>query len=113
MQVVARDGEAAYTSMGDCFIKVFRQEGIGAFFKGSGMRVMRSSPQFGITLMSYEMLAKVVYGDDVDMKKLSPPTNAPIQPDDYRTAFGTNQRNLYNKMAFTDGMLGQLGGEGR
>ena len=30
--------------------------GLTAFFKGSGWRVIRSSPQFGITLFVYEQL---------------------------------------------------------
>ncbi|CAJ0880570.1 8112_t:CDS:2 [Entrophospora sp. SA101] len=33
-------------------------EGVGAFFKGGPARVFRSSPQFGTTLMVYELLQR-------------------------------------------------------
>lgn len=56
LQVVTREGEMAYHGFRDCTTKIYRAEGLGAFFKGSGMRVMRSSPQFGITLWAYEKL---------------------------------------------------------
>lgn len=35
---------------------VYKKEGFSAFWKGGGWRVMRSSPQFGITLLVYEKL---------------------------------------------------------
>lgn len=35
---------------------IYKNEGLTAFFKGSGWRVIRSSPQFGITLFVYEQL---------------------------------------------------------
>ena len=35
----------------DCAKKIYQQEGFQAFFKGATMRVLRSSPQFGITLL--------------------------------------------------------------
>jgi len=35
---------------------IYQNEGLSAFFKGSGWRVFRSSPQFGITLFVYENL---------------------------------------------------------
>ena len=37
---------------------IYQHEGILAFFKGSGWRVIRSSPQFGITLFAYDYLLK-------------------------------------------------------
>jgi solute carrier family 25 aspartate/glutamate transporter 12/13 len=36
--------------------KIFNQEGWTAFWKGGGWRVLRSSPQFGITLLVFESL---------------------------------------------------------
>lgn len=36
-----------------------KEEGISAFFKGSIARVFRSSPQFGFTLASYELLQRL------------------------------------------------------
>jgi solute carrier family 25 aspartate/glutamate transporter 12/13 len=35
---------------------IYNNEGVLAFFKGSGWRVIRSSPQFGITLFVYEYI---------------------------------------------------------
>jgi solute carrier family 25 aspartate/glutamate transporter 12/13 len=86
LQVVTRDGELAYTGIQDCATKVYKHEGFSAFFKGSGMRVFRSSPQFGITLLAYEKLAQF-FG----LSASAPPTNAPIDPRDYRTAFPVTQ----------------------
>ena len=37
---------------------ILKNEGWTAFFKGGGWRVFRSSPQFGITLLSFELLEK-------------------------------------------------------
>jgi hypothetical protein len=37
-----------------------REEGFAALFKGGPARVLRSSPQFGFTLLAYEELKKVV-----------------------------------------------------
>lgn len=36
-----------------------REEGMRALFKGGPARVLRSSPQFGFTLVAYEYLHKV------------------------------------------------------
>jgi solute carrier family 25 aspartate/glutamate transporter 12/13 len=36
-----------------------REEGFKALFKGGPARVVRSSPQFGFTLLAYEYLHKV------------------------------------------------------
>ncbi|TPP64513.1 Calcium-binding mitochondrial carrier protein Aralar1 [Fasciola gigantica] len=38
-------------------------EGGRAFLKGAGARVCRSSPQFGVTLLAYEMLQRFLYID--------------------------------------------------
>jgi hypothetical protein len=99
LQVVTRDGELAYSGISDCATKILKHEGPSAFFKGSGMRVFRSSPQFGITLLAYEKLASFFA-----LSAESPPTNAPIDPRDYRTAFPT--RNTIGKK--TDDIHGLL-----
>ena len=36
-----------------------REEGFKAFFKGGLARILRSSPQFGFTLVAYEYLQQV------------------------------------------------------
>lgn len=58
LQVEARKGQATYNGITDCFAKILKDEGPKAFFKGSLARVLRSSPQFGATLVAYEYLQK-------------------------------------------------------
>jgi solute carrier family 25 (mitochondrial aspartate/glutamate transporter), member 12/13 len=58
LQVEARKGEATYKGIVDCFRQVLKSEGPKAFFKGGPARVLRSSPQFGCTLASFEVLKK-------------------------------------------------------
>lgn len=56
LQVEARKGDVAYTSLRHCARTIFKEEGFKAFFKGGPARIMRSSPQFGFTLAGYEVL---------------------------------------------------------
>jgi len=56
LQVAARSGETTYSGIMDAFVKIMKEEGPRAFFKGGIARVMRSSPQFGVTLFAYEKL---------------------------------------------------------
>ena len=56
LQVEARKGQATYKGIVDCATKIMAEEGPRAFFKGSLARVLRSSPQFGATLVAYEYL---------------------------------------------------------
>ncbi|KRX94604.1 putative calcium-binding mitochondrial carrier K02F3.2, partial [Trichinella pseudospiralis] len=63
LQVAARTGQSTYTGIVDCFKKVLREEGWRAFWKGSAARVFRSSPQFGVTLLVYELLQRTLYVD--------------------------------------------------
>jgi solute carrier family 25 aspartate/glutamate transporter 12/13 len=58
LQVVARAGQQTYTGIRDAFWKILREEGFTAFFKGGPARVFRSSPQFGVTLLSYELIQR-------------------------------------------------------
>ena len=44
--------------------------------KGAPARVFRSSPQFAVTLLAYEMLQRAL-GLDKDEEAYNPPTNAP------------------------------------
>lgn len=60
LQVEARKGEATYNGLIDCAKKILRDEGFKAFFKGGPARIMRSSPQFGFTLASYEVLQNLL-----------------------------------------------------
>ncbi|OSD06211.1 mitochondrial carrier [Trametes coccinea BRFM310] len=58
LQVEARTGQTNYKGLTDAFVKIYREEGFRAFFKGGPARVIRSSPQFGFTLVAYEYLHK-------------------------------------------------------
>ncbi|KAG0290659.1 mitochondrial aspartate-glutamate transporter agc1 [Dissophora globulifera] len=58
LQVEAKKGESTYNGIRDAARKIFREEGFRAFFKGGPARILRSSPQFGTTLMVYEMLQR-------------------------------------------------------
>ena len=60
LQVEARKGETAYTSLRHCAQTIWREEGFKAFFKGGPARILRSSPQFGFTLAAYEVLQKLL-----------------------------------------------------
>ncbi len=60
LQVEARKGDATYNGIVDCARKVYKDEGFRAFFKGGPARILRSSPQFGFTLASYEVLSKML-----------------------------------------------------
>lgn len=58
LQVEARRGQQTYSGIVDCFWKILRTEGPRAFAKGALARVFRSSPQFGVTLLTYEALQR-------------------------------------------------------
>ncbi|XP_056145957.1 electrogenic aspartate/glutamate antiporter SLC25A12, mitochondrial-like [Lampris incognitus] len=63
LQVAARAGQTTYTGVTDCFRKILKEEGFRALWKGAGARVCRSSPQFGVTLVTYELLQRWLYID--------------------------------------------------
>ncbi|XP_020507136.2 electrogenic aspartate/glutamate antiporter SLC25A12, mitochondrial isoform X2 [Labrus bergylta] len=63
LQVAARAGQTSYNGVIDCFRKILKEEGFKAFWKGTGARVFRSSPQFGVTLVTYELLQRWLYVD--------------------------------------------------
>ncbi|XGW08421.1 hypothetical protein V3C99_011053 [Haemonchus contortus] len=63
LQVAARAGQTTYTGVIDCARKIMKEEGPAAFWKGTGARVCRSSPQFAVTLLAYELLQRIFYVD--------------------------------------------------
>eukprot|EP00939_MAST-03C_sp_MAST-3C-sp1_P003979 g3979.t1 len=96
----------AYNGLRDAAVTIFREEGFSAFFKGGMARVCRSSPQFGITLLAYEMLHKFVAPEKTHF---DPPTNAPLSENDRRvvetyqtlsTTMGQNIKRLGRVDAF-------------
>jgi solute carrier family 25 (mitochondrial aspartate/glutamate transporter), member 12/13 len=60
LQVEAKSVHSSYNGLIDAARKIFAEEGASAFFKGGLARVFRSSPQFGVTLMSYELIKQWV-----------------------------------------------------
>lgn len=60
LQVVPRPGQQTYHGIFDTIAKIYSQEGLTAFFKGGPARVFRSSPQFGVTLLSYELIQRLL-----------------------------------------------------
>uniref|UniRef100_A0A8C1JLR8 Solute carrier family 25 member 12 n=1 Tax=Cyprinus carpio TaxID=7962 RepID=A0A8C1JLR8_CYPCA len=63
LQVAARAGQTTYSGVIDCFRKILHEEGFRALWKGAGARVFRSSPQVGVTLVTYELLQRWFYVD--------------------------------------------------
>lgn len=88
LQVKVRAGEQSYIGIRDCFWKVLHAEGPKAFFKGCLARVFRSSPQFGVTLLSYEMLQRF-FAPTLTPR---PPTNAPVTKKDFASFSSTVQK---------------------
>ncbi|XP_046983027.1 calcium-binding mitochondrial carrier protein Aralar1 isoform X4 [Schistocerca americana] len=65
LQVVARAGQTTYNGVIDAARKIYAEEGPRAFWKGATVmtRVFRSSPQFGVTLLTYEVLQRLFFID--------------------------------------------------
>ncbi|OAF70029.1 Calcium-binding mitochondrial carrier protein Aralar1 [Intoshia linei] len=59
LQAFTKANQVGYKNIIDCVQKIYSQEGLGAFMKGSIPRVIRSAPQFGVTLCCYELLKMV------------------------------------------------------
>ena len=62
IQVVARPGETAYSGVVDTVTKIYREEGLRAFWLGGVARKMRAA-QFGLTLFTYELAQRLLYID--------------------------------------------------
>ncbi|KAK9420266.1 putative EF-hand domain-containing protein [Seiridium unicorne] len=60
LQVEARKGDTNYTGLRHAAQTIWKEEGFRAFFKGGPARIFRSSPQFGFTLASYEVLQSLL-----------------------------------------------------
>ncbi|WVQ82660.1 hypothetical protein IAT38_004792 [Cryptococcus sp. DSM 104549] len=58
LQSQARAGQTVYKGVLDGVRKILAEEGVKALFKGGLARVIRSSPQFAVTLACYELLHK-------------------------------------------------------
>ena len=58
--IKTREGEVKYKGIRDAATRIIKEEGMRALYTGAFMRVIRSSPQFGVTLMAYEYLHTAV-----------------------------------------------------
>ncbi|EIW72497.1 hypothetical protein TREMEDRAFT_41792 [Tremella mesenterica DSM 1558] len=58
LQSQARAGQTVYKGVVDGFSKILTEEGPKALFKGGIARIIRSSPQFSVTLTAFELLNK-------------------------------------------------------
>jgi len=63
LQVKARSGQTTYNGVLDATKKIYMEEGFAAFWKGAVARMCRSSPQFGVTLVTYELLQRLFHID--------------------------------------------------
>ena len=78
LQTKLPNGKYMYNSIKEASVEIYKNEGFNAFFKGAPARVLRSSPQFAVTLLAYETLQRVLGLDQDENAKYAPPTNAPI-----------------------------------
>jgi solute carrier family 25 aspartate/glutamate transporter 12/13 len=53
-----------FNSISECFNSTYRQEGVKGLFRGTIPRVLRSAPQFAVTLYVYEMLQSHLQQND-------------------------------------------------
>ncbi|TCD64075.1 mitochondrial aspartate-glutamate transporter agc1 [Steccherinum ochraceum] len=89
LQVEAKTGQTHYKGMGDAFVKIYREEGFKAFFKGGPARIIRSSPQFGFTLVAYEYLHKTAPRPSSACARLS--SSPSTDPSEVADSLGLNE----------------------
>ena len=104
LQVQARKGQTTYAGISDAVGKIWKQEGFQAFFKGGPARIFRSAPQFGVTLLSYELIQRVrflllfwcCFCADIDLNlPLTSPSPFPLRrPSNLKRTKGTKLPNL-------------------
>ncbi|GAB1290543.1 Calcium-binding mitochondrial carrier protein Aralar2 [Apodemus speciosus] len=75
LQVAARAGQTTYSGVMDCFRKILRGRRPQSVVERSWPRVFRSSPQFGVTLLTYELLQRWFY---VDFGGVKPVGSKPV-----------------------------------
>lgn len=81
LQVQARVGQSTYSGVIDACNKIMKEEGFTAFWKGGPARVFRSAPQFGFTLLTYEVLQRFFYVDFGGRRPAgSEPASETVQP---------------------------------
>lgn len=79
LQVAARKGQTTYNGVIDAARKILHEEGFAAFWKGGPARIFRSSPQFGFTLLTYEVLQRAFYVDFGGNRPAGSEVKVPLQ----------------------------------
>ncbi|KAJ6621147.1 mitochondrial carrier domain-containing protein [Mycena sp. CBHHK59/15] len=105
LQVEARKGQTHYKGLQDAFVKIYREEGFRALFKGGPARIVRSSPQFAFTLMSYEILHLLQYPWDEKPRQME--TALTLRPDEMSKV---RARNALKILLDVHGDFGRRGG---
>lgn len=77
LQTIARPGETSYHGIKDCFTKVLEEEGPMAFMRGSVARVLRIAPQFGISMLAFDTVLKLLQLSSYETAR--PPTDVPVE----------------------------------
>ena len=69
----------AYTGVGQAFMKIYREEGILAFWRGNGVNVIRVAPYAAAQLSSNDFYKKMLTPEEVPSasKSASPPAPSP------------------------------------
>jgi solute carrier family 25 aspartate/glutamate transporter 12/13 len=93
LQSDAKGAIPRFTGLRDCFFKTWKEEGLRTFFVGGGMRVLRSSPQFAVTLLVYEVL-QTKFAPQI--KNPRPLVTVPISSEEYNRAHSTVRKILPN-----------------
>ncbi|KAJ7675333.1 mitochondrial carrier domain-containing protein [Mycena rosella] len=108
LQVETRKGQTNYKGLQDAFVKIYREEGFRALFKGGPARILRSSPQFAFTLMSYEMFKKLMpYPWDAQPRQME--TALTVRPDEMSKV---RARNALKILLDVHGDFGRRSGQG-
>ncbi|KAI3624653.1 hypothetical protein CBS14141_003081 [Malassezia furfur] len=56
LQMVPQSGHAHYTGLFQAISVIFQREGIRGFYKGMGVNLIRTVPNSGLTLLTYEVI---------------------------------------------------------
>ncbi|XP_023225510.1 calcium-binding mitochondrial carrier protein Aralar1-like [Centruroides sculpturatus] len=85
LQVQARKGQTTYYGVFDAVRKIWKEEGGSAFWKGGIARVLRSAPQFGFTLLTYEILQRLFFIDFGGRRPTGSQVKVPVQTGEIRS----------------------------
>lgn len=56
LQMIPQTGHARYTGLFQSISVIFQREGIRGFYKGMGVNLIRTVPNSGLTLLTYEVI---------------------------------------------------------